>query len=140
MPYETCGNARPNNGKLAVSIYTCPYHKNDGTIESPDICLKCKSFSDVGTLTHFSCMPFQVSIYLNRLCDLTLPKARKLFKIIRNSVDDNERSIAFLERYLTSRATFPIEDNPKDAMKWRKLKFAWDESGIPAKKKRRTHG
>lgn len=136
MLYDTCANARPNKGHLAVSPYTCPHCKQNGTIESLDICLKCNSFSDIRTLANFSCMPFQISIYLNRLCDLPLVKARKLFRLIRTSNDDNERSIALLDIYLASRASIHTSDAAKETKKWKRLKEIWDESGISKSRKR----
>lgn len=136
MPYDICANTRANKGHLAVSPYTCPHCKKNGTIESPDICLKCNSFSDIRTLANFSCMPFQISIYLNRLCDLSLVNARKLFRLIRTSNDDNERSIALLEIYLASKASIHTPADAKETKKWKRLKEIWDESGTSKSRKR----
>lgn len=47
-----------------------------------DRCESCPMFTDPDTLVHVQADTFRADIYLDRLCDMTIPNTRKLFKLM----------------------------------------------------------
>lgn len=88
-------------------------------------CEDCPMFTDPDTAIHIEADTFQADIYLDRLCDMTIPSIRKLFKLLHLYRWENERAIDRLVPYLAQAA-----QKSKDAWKqasadftdgWRKV-------------------
>lgn len=125
--YHTCANSRPQLGLGMASVYSCPHVSyKDGKLKSIEQCLNCRSYSDVRTSVDISCDTFRAKIYMNRLSDLTVRKASKLFRMIWKHESENGRAIDELGKYL---ASMFIKHNHelmgRIGKKWSKLYQLW---------------
>lgn len=135
--YNTCANARPLQGRLFASIYACPYASyNTGKIDSENRCLECEYYSDLGTAVSVVCETFRATIFMNRLIDLKVRKAGKLFKMIWKCELDNEKAIDKIGQYLASMFILHnVEEKNKLDKKWVRLYQLWQAE---EKKRRRA--
>lgn len=90
-----------------------------------DRCESCPTFTDPDTLVHIQAYTFRADIYLDRLCDMTIPNIRKLFKLTYLYRWENEQAIDRLVSYL-EQAIQESEDAWKLASReftdgWRKV-------------------
>lgn len=66
-----------------------------------DRCESCPMFTDPDTLVHIQADTFRADIYLDRLCDMTIPNTRKLFKLMHRWDFDNRQAIDRLTAHLS---------------------------------------
>lgn len=90
-----------------------------------DRCESCPMFTDPDTLVHIQADTFRADIYLDRLCDMTIPNTRKLFKLMHRWDFDNRQAIDRLTAHL-EQAIQESEDAWKLASReftdgWRKV-------------------
>lgn len=120
LKYNTCAHARPglrpfipldlkNHAPVFPVAPCCPrsvqYKAAEpgsyiSALSDRDRCESCPMFTDPDTLVHIQADTFRADIYLDRLCDMTVPNIRKLFKLLYLNRYENEQVIDRLVPYL----------------------------------------
>ncbi len=129
--YKTCANARPIASKWGgENRYSCPYcSTKTGVIDDLKVCQECCSYADRKLEIWIAADSFRAVLYMNRLSDLTITGARKLFRLIQRYNRENEDAIARLGSYLKMKSnTKALGESPKERKKWSRLLDIWTET------------
>ena len=120
LKYNTCAHARPGlrpfvpldckDHDPVFPVSPCCTRSVQYKVAEPrsyisalpyrDRCESCPMFTDPDTLVHIQADTFRADIYLDRLCDMTIPNTRKLFKLMHRWDFDNRQAIDRLTAHL----------------------------------------